>query len=79
VLTQRRSQVALGLIWLLDAGMQFQPYTPRCKRCQGSDGRNRHRRSWITPSEAFPRPLSSSHSPRTGLGSPPYPPRWIRS
>ncbi|WP_298405120.1 hypothetical protein [Ferrimicrobium sp.] len=26
MLTQRRLQVALGLIWLLDAGLQFQPY-----------------------------------------------------
>ncbi len=26
LLTQRRLQVALGLIWLLDAGLQFQPY-----------------------------------------------------
>ncbi|MHB1548762.1 MAG: hypothetical protein ACYCX8_08505, partial [Acidimicrobiales bacterium] len=26
LLTQRRLQVVLGLIWLLDAGLQFQPY-----------------------------------------------------
>ncbi|MHB1927851.1 MAG: hypothetical protein ACYCUG_00170 [Acidimicrobiales bacterium] len=26
LLTQRRLQVALGLLWLLDAGLQFQPY-----------------------------------------------------
>lgn len=26
LLTQRRIQVALGLLWLLDAGLQFQPY-----------------------------------------------------
>ncbi len=26
MLTQRRLQVALGLMWLLDAGLQFQPY-----------------------------------------------------